>query len=247
MNLIKRSTLHSQHNPESIYEVNLSEVEEWKYDVSFIYIEFNNYSARDTKTKQPVSLSEAEKIFYRFIRDKHKRGYVNVFQTSDDSMSITKPFFDDVERKRVILERLENKKPSKWKLDRAIWRAGELNIKEATPLLINLLGTGEALRDYCIAWSLGWCGDKSTIPVLTELYENPETPEFVSRIAFEALLKLADEGTKATLQMDLIASLPLELGRLARTTSQEIFDFHWSSDFFSSHLLSRFDTQFSPT
>ncbi|MCJ8280036.1 MAG: hypothetical protein MJK14_09005 [Rivularia sp. ALOHA_DT_140] len=187
-------------------------------------IEFNNYSARGTKTKQPVSLAEAEKIFHRFVRDKKKRGYVDVFQTSDDSMSITQPFFDDIERKRVILERLENKKPSKWKLDRAIWRAGELKIKEATPLLIKLLGTGEDLRDYCIAWSLGWCGDRNTIPVLTELYENPQTQEFVSRIAFEAILKLADEGTKAALQADLIASLPLELGRLARTTSLEIFE-----------------------
>ncbi|MDY6902412.1 MAG: HEAT repeat domain-containing protein, partial [Cyanobacteriota bacterium] len=198
-----------------------------KYQVDFTCIEFRtkyNHHTNGTKPNQPVSLPEAEKIFYRFIRDKKKRGYVDVFQTSDDSMSITQPFFDDVERKRVILERLENKKPSKWKLDRAIWRAGELKIKEATPLLINLLGTGEDLRDYCIAWSLGWCGDRSTIPVLTELYENPQTPEFVSRIAFEAILKLADEGTKATLQADLISSLPLELGRLARTTSQEIFE-----------------------
>lgn len=224
MNLIKRTTLHYQGNTQSVYEVNLWEVEEGKYDVNFIYIQFNNYSTAGTKTNQPVSLAEAEKIFYRFIRDKKKRGYVDVFQTSDDSMSITQPFFDDVERKRVILERLENKKPSKWKLDRAIWRAGELKITEATPLLIDLLGTGEDLRDYCIAWSLGWCGDKSTIPVLTQLYENPETPEFVSRIAFEALLKLADEGTKAALQMDLIASLPLELGRLARTSSPELFE-----------------------
>jgi len=224
MNLIKRTTLHYQGNPQSVYEVNLWEVEKGKYEVDFIYLEFNNYNTGGTKSNQPVSLEEAEKIFYRFIRDKQKRGYVDMFHTSDDSMSITKPFFDDVERKQVILERLENKKPSKWKLDRVIWRAGELKIKEATPLLINLLGTGEDLRDYCIAWSLGWCGDKSTIPVLTELYENPETPEFVSRIAFEALLKLADEGTKATLQADLIASLPLELGRLARTSSQELFE-----------------------
>ncbi|MEO1428556.1 MAG: HEAT repeat domain-containing protein [Cyanobacteria bacterium J06633_8] len=227
MNLIKRITLHSQGNPQSVYEVNLQEVEEGKYEVYFTCIEFKtkyNYHTDGTKTKQPVSLEEAEKIFHRFIRDKKKRGYVDIFHTSDDSMSITQPFFDDFERKQVILERLENKKPSKWKLERAIWRAGELKITEATPLLINLLGTGEDLRDYCIAWSLGWCGDKSTIPVLTQLYENAETPEFVSRIAFEALLKLADEGTKARLQADLIASLPLELGRLARTSSPELFE-----------------------
>ena len=37
MNLIKRTTLDSQRNPQSVYEVNLWELEEGKYDVSFIY------------------------------------------------------------------------------------------------------------------------------------------------------------------------------------------------------------------
>lgn len=64
-------------------------------------------------------------------------------------------------RKQAILKRLENNQPSTWKLERAIWRAGELKIKEATPLLINLIGSGEPLRDYCIAWALGWCGGES--------------------------------------------------------------------------------------
>ncbi|MDY6898872.1 MAG: hypothetical protein SWZ49_12450, partial [Cyanobacteriota bacterium] len=90
MNLVKRTTLHSQHNPESVYEVNLWEVEEEKYQVDFTCIEFRtkyNHHTDGTKPHQPVSLPEAEKIFYRFIRDKKKRGYVDVFQTSDDSMS----------------------------------------------------------------------------------------------------------------------------------------------------------------
>lgn len=49
MNLIERTRLHYQGNAESIYEVNLWEVEEGKYAVSFIHIEFNNYSTADTK------------------------------------------------------------------------------------------------------------------------------------------------------------------------------------------------------
>ena len=225
MNLIKRATLHSQNNSDSNCEINLWQVEEKKYEVIFIQKVLKGYYYKvDTKTKETVSLAEAEKIFNRFVGDLKKRGYIDIFHTSDDSMSITQPFFDDVKRKQTILERLENNKPSKWKLERAIWRAGELKIKEATPLLINLLGTGDDLRDYCIVWALGWCGDQSAIAILTELYENSQTPEFVNRIAFEALLKLGDEGLKATLQAELIASLPLELGRLARTSSSELFE-----------------------
>ena len=216
MNLIKRATLHSQNNSDSNCEINLWQVEEKKYEVIFIQKVLKGYYYKvDTKTKETVSLAEAEKIFNRFVGDLKKRGYIDIFHTSDDSMSITQPFFDDVKRKQTILERLENNKPSKWKLERAIWRAGELKIKEATPLLINLLGTGDDLRDYCIVWALGWCGDQSAIAILTELYENSQTPAFVNRIAFEALLKLGNEGLKATFQSELIASLPLELGRLA--------------------------------
>ncbi|MBV6621667.1 MAG: hypothetical protein KI793_01720 [Rivularia sp. (in: Bacteria)] len=64
MKLIKCTTLHYQGNPQSFYEVNLWEVEEGKYHVSFMYIEFNSYSTSGTKALQSVSLAEAEKILY---------------------------------------------------------------------------------------------------------------------------------------------------------------------------------------
>lgn len=123
-------------------------------------------------------------------------------------------------RKQAILDRLSNNKPSTWKLERAIWRAGELKISEATPLLIKLISTGEPLRDYCIAWALGWCGGNDAVSVLTNLYQNPSIPEFVQRIAFEALLKLSDAETKASLHTEMIEFLPPELRSLARVASE---------------------------
>lgn len=128
-------------------------------------------------------------------------------------------------QKQAILERLANDKPSQWKLERAIWRAGELKIKEAAPLLINLVGTGEPLRDYCIAWTLGWCGSEESIPILQALQSNSANPEFVQRIAFEALLRLVDAQTKMNLQLGLIEKLPTHTQILARTTSAEFEEF----------------------
>ncbi|RUT04978.1 hypothetical protein DSM106972_037990 [Dulcicalothrix desertica PCC 7102] len=128
-------------------------------------------------------------------------------------------------QKQAILERLTNNKPSKWKLERAIWRAGELQIKEAAPLLTNLIGTGEPLRDYCIAWTLGWCGSEESIPILQALQSNSANPEFVQRIAFEALLKLVDAQTKVNLQLGLIEKLPTHTQILARATSAEFEEF----------------------
>lgn len=68
MNLIQRTTLHYQGNSESIYEVNLWEVEEEKYDVSFVYIEFNNYSTAGTKSnQQQFAVTHSYYFFYAYI------------------------------------------------------------------------------------------------------------------------------------------------------------------------------------
>ncbi|HXG66470.1 MAG TPA: hypothetical protein VNO70_15330, partial [Blastocatellia bacterium] len=86
----------------------------------------------------------------------------------------------------------------------------------AAPLLINLIGSSGALRDYCIAWALGWCGDESGIEPLGRLYGNPATPDMVRRIAAEALMKLSDDQTRAEFRADMIEKIPRELRELAR-------------------------------
>jgi predicted DNA-binding WGR domain protein len=97
-------------------------------------------------------------------------------------------------------------------LDRAIWRAGELKIAAAVPLLLRFLNTSRnPIRDYAIAWSLGWCSDASVIPTLEWLHQNTATPDSVKRIAFEAVLKLADDTKKAELRSQLIEQLPIAL------------------------------------
>jgi hypothetical protein len=88
-------------------------------------------------------------------------------------------------------------------------------------LLIQLIGTGEPLRDYCIVWALGWCGDESAIPALRHFCNDASTPEFVQRIAFEALLKLSDEQTQVELRSQKIEQLPSELRDLARNDSTD--------------------------
>lgn len=103
-----------------------------------------------------------------------------------------------------------------WPLERAIWRAGELRLHAAVPLLLRLLGSGNALRDYCLVWALGWCGDTSTIAPMTRLYTAPATPDMVRRIACEALLKLSDEATRDAFRTDTIAQLPPPLRDLAQ-------------------------------
>lgn len=87
--------------------------------------------------------------------------------------------------------------------------------------LINLIGTDKDLRDYCIVWSLGFCGDETTIPTLEKLSNH--TAEFVRRISREATFKFADETTKNLLREKIIAELPEVLRNLAKFGTAESF------------------------
>ncbi|MEM7712247.1 MAG: WGR domain-containing protein [Cyanobacteria bacterium P01_A01_bin.68] len=227
MKLIKRTTLHYQKDAsDKVYEVDLCEVESDKYLVNFRYGRRGANLKEGTKTTQPVALREAQQVFDKLVREKTKKGYIDISAASSVTPAVQSVATDDG-RKQAILNRLADDKPSTWKLERAIWRAGELKMKEATPFLINLLGTGEDLRDYCIAWALGWCNqnsnDKDVIAVLTKLYQSDETSDFVSSIAFEATLKVCDEEKKAELQAETIEYLPSFFQELLKKDSSDDF------------------------
>jgi predicted DNA-binding WGR domain protein len=225
MKLAKRTTLYCQEgSSDKVYEVDLCEISKGKYVVNFRYGRRGTTLKEGVKTTTPVDLTQAQQIFNKLVAEKTRKGYrEETTATPVTEPTKTPPVIDPNARKQAILQRLENNQPSTWKLERAIWRAGELRIKEATPLLLKLIGTGTPLRNYCIAWSLGYCGGEEAIPALIQLYQNPSSPEFVSRISFEALLKLADAPTKAALQTEMIEFLPPQLQPLARNGSAEAF------------------------
>jgi predicted DNA-binding WGR domain protein len=228
MKLIKRTTLlYQEGNSDKVYEVDLCQTSQDLYVVNFRYGRRGTNLKEGVKTTQAVPEAQAQKVFEQLVASKVKKGYRDV--TVQDSNQA--PAAQQVEaaiapvtnnpRHQAILNRLVNRDNNKWPLERAIWRAGELKIREATPLLIQLIGTGEALRDYCIVWALGWCGDESAIPALRHFCNDASTPEFVQRIAFEALLKLSDEPTRVELRSQKIEQLPSELRDLARNDSTD--------------------------
>lgn len=228
MKLIKRKTLHYQKDAsDKVYEVDLCEVAEDKYLVNFRYGRRGANLKEGTKTTQPVALTKAEQVFDKLVGEKTRKGYVDISAATSVTTSTQPVATVDNPRNQAILNRLADNQPSTWKLERAIWKAGELKITEATPLLINLLGTGEDLRDYCIAWALGWCNqnsnNKTALDALTKLDQNNQTPDFVSRIAFEATLKICDEEKKAELQTEAIEFLPSLFQKLVKQGSSEKF------------------------
>ena len=233
MRLIKQTNLVFQEGrSDKIYEVDLCEVGQDRYVVNFRYGRRGTNLKEGAKTATAVLLIEAEKIFASLVAEKSRKGYREASNPTADMQSGKRPRAakptDEDARKQVVLKRLADERSSNifskkeiWSLDRAIWRAGELKIKEAAPFLLKFLGSGKPLRDYCICWALGFCGDEKAIPALTKLYQQAATPDMVRRIACEALLKLSDEKSKAEFRDDLINALPEELSYLARKGSAE--------------------------
>lgn len=226
MKLIKQTTLlYQEGNSDKVYEVDLCQTSQDLYVVNFRYGRRGANLKEGVKTTQAVPEAQAQKVFDQLVASKVKKGYrdVAISNETPETQSVEEanaPTTDNP-RHQAILNRLVNRGNTKWPLERAIWRAGELKIREATLLLIQLIGTGEPLRDYCIAWALGWCGDESAIPALRHFCNEASTPEFVQRLAFEALLKLSDEQTRVELRSQKIEQLPSELRDLARNDSTD--------------------------
>lgn len=229
MKLIQQTRLVFQEGrSDKVYEVDLCEVGANQYTVNFRYGRRGSTLKEGAKSSKSVPRQEAEKIFNDLVESKTKKGYRDADEQTARELStpqkIVAPADSDA-RNQAVLNRLadwQNKK-HKWPLERAIWRAGELRISAAAPLLANLIGSKDALRDYCIAWSLGWCADASAVESLTRLLGDSKTPGFVRRIATEALLKLSSEETRAEFKADMIEKLPAELREIARRGTAEDF------------------------
>ncbi|MEP6923456.1 MAG: WGR domain-containing protein, partial [Pyrinomonadaceae bacterium] len=235
---IRQTQLHFREgNSDKIYEVDLCETAENQFVVNFRYGRRGADLKEGVKTTTPVAQAEAEKVFQKLVDEKTRKGYSAVSNTGD-APAEAKPktalplTVNATAREQYIIERLREavqslNKKYKWPLERVIWRAGELKIIEAAPFLVQLIGTGNALRDYCCAWSLGFCGDEDSLSTLSKLYNNPNTGDSTRRIAAAAMLKLADKFFDAEkrreYQIKAAEFLPVELKMLARNGTSASF------------------------
>lgn len=196
MKLIQRTTLLFQEGTsDKVYEVDLCEVGANGYVVNFRYGRRGAALKEGSKTISAVPLAEAEKVAAALLAEKTKKGYRQVSAAAVNAVPIPvkalKATGDADARAQAVLQRLQApKSKSNWPLNRAIWRAGELKISAAAPLLVNLIGSGDGLRDYCLAWSLGWCGDGQSVSALGLIASDATRPLHVRRIAREAIRKL---------------------------------------------------------
>jgi predicted DNA-binding WGR domain protein len=222
MQLIQRKTLvYQAGNSDKVYEVDLVEISPDRYMVNYRYGRRGGNLREGAETVSPVALAEAQRVFDRLVGSKVTKGYREAGTVAPEAVAATISVpveIDDPDaRNRAILARLmlavnhrnALAKPKEWRIDRAIWRSGELQLAAAAPLMMQLWGNNP-LTNYSIAWALGNCGDRSALPLLEAVFRQADTPAHIRRIALEAIFKL-DPSQVGALRNELIVKLPKQL------------------------------------
>ncbi len=220
--------IFTEGKSEKVYEIDLCEVGADQCVVNFRYGKRGATLKDGSKTALPVKRAEAQRVFDKLAQTKIEQGYVPESQAAA-ARARTEAAAPSGERERIILDRLAQTGADRrfhrregsdrsWGLERAIWRAGELKLRAAEPLLLNLLGTaqatapasggGKGMRDYAVAWALAQLGSEASVAPLARLAADPGTLRHVRKIATEALRKLSSPEVLDAYRRDVTEGLP---------------------------------------
>lgn len=209
MKLIEQKIIYfKQGNSDKVYEVDLCQLNDTDFVVNFRYGRRGGNLKDGTKTVLPVDEVKAKKVYNDLIQSKIKKGYKESLEEFQDDFEESEADFDKEESAPVSVKGLSAKESavlsrikqgesadSNWDLSRAIWKAGELQIKEASMIAMSYLGrTG--MMDYSILWMAGRCGDAGVIPFIKQtLQKTLNYPDFdnkaIYRLACSAGVTLA--------------------------------------------------------
>ncbi|MFO0734557.1 MAG: hypothetical protein U0270_01695 [Labilithrix sp.] len=227
MKLIKTTKLiFAEGKTQRVYEVDLCEVGPKQFVVNFRYGKVGAALKDGSKTVAPVGEAEANKVFDKLVQQQIEKGYAPegaprpapVVAPVQASASRPRSSGDGPgesrQRERVLdLLRTAVRTRNAKALTRLIWRAGELRLREAEPVLLDLLSKRtNDMRDYCIAFALGRMGGSDAASeALGRIFADRSTPPHIRRIATLALQELSDEPTRLEFAGHLAQSLPAQL------------------------------------
>lgn len=227
MKLIKSIKLFFQEgNSDKVYEIDLLESGDDAYVVNFRYGRRGASLKEGTKTVFPVPLAEAEKVFKALEDEKRKKGYAAEGENTNFIQDITPAKTDasSSKREKAIIKNLKavlnDEESETWPTSRIIWRAGELNLKAAAPLIIQADIKSNNIELYSTIWALGRIGDVKAIPYLKDLFKRNDYPSYIYNLNYAAILNIGDDTTVAEYINILKAKLPESLKQLLNDPKQ---------------------------
>lgn len=229
MKLVRQTTLYrTAGSAKKVYQVDLCEVGSDRFLVNFRHGTQGAALAEGTKTTNPANRGHANRLFDDLVAAKLAEGYAEqepeASVVADNEPEIPLPAETspsetpgELSREQAILERLSRglDAPRGWSLSRAVWRAGELRMRSAEPLLTALFGLGDKMLDYAICWSLAQCGSEQCRPALRQTIARHIGNPMVIRMAHQALRQLSSDEELTQYRQFHAESLPAGLGPLA--------------------------------
>ncbi len=215
MKLVRQLKLYFREDKsDKVYEIDLCETGPGEYIVNFRYGRRGTALKEGTKTIFPVPLAEAEKLFNSLEQEKRRKGYAEnepgVPPSYQAPQSNTKD--KNETRERAVLLRLREAVSGRiqedWKLSRIIWRAGELKLHEAGPLILRLANPADAFNCYSSVWALARCGSAEAIPFLEDVLRDTKQPAHILQAAWMALFALVQGEKRENFKTSIVNSLP---------------------------------------
>jgi hypothetical protein len=102
-------------------------------------------------------------------------------------------------------------------------------LASAVPTLVELLESGNAMLDYCLAWAIGRCNDVGAVHAMQEL-KTRSKEEKVRRIAQYAWLQLADAATRTQYAQTLVGDWPAVLRNAWEAKDADAVAAAWAND-----------------
>ena len=215
MKKVKEVLLYfSEGKSDKVYEVSLCGSDRDLFIVNFRYGRRGSNLREGTKTVFPVAYDEAIKIYDKLIADKRKKGYRDASVSTETNNTQEKEKLQDI-KKDTVLKYLKSATlgtyTRNWKVSRIIWKAADLNIKEATTYLPHFLGSDDEFEQYAAIYTLCKFEDISNLDKILCVFRDTGYKNKVGRIAAAYILRLGEQNDKSIVLGDAFNALSNEL------------------------------------
>ena len=230
MKLVNQKILYfSEEKSDKVYEVSLCESGQDLYLVNFKYGRRGANLREGTKTIFPVTYKEGLEIFDKLVASKVKKGYAESGTTDTTVKEVKKETRQiNTAQAETILKYLKDASlgnyTRNWKISRVIWRATDLQIEAAVPLLAHFISSEDEFEQYAAIRAVSEFKSSDTDEEILTVFKQKGFSNKVGRIAAAHLLS-SDHQQKITTAVSQV--FPKEI--IGSLTDKSAFFSHLST------------------